>query len=1335
MTELSPGTRVQYIDGRQGIVRFIGTTHFSTGNWIGIELDDDSGKNDGTVQGQRYFVCPPQRGMFVRPDTLTRSLEQPPYETNGKRADKSINEAATRPRPSVVSAETARKRQSMMGPGSQRSAPGSRLSLRSPTKSPTKITPIHDDNSSRSSPRTNTPATPRTSDSSTRSRPSVGGRPSMGPPPPPTAQGRPRISLGTALNKSTTTDPSARPSRLGVRLSIASQRQGLSTGREQSQTRSMASEEMLISPSIDEGEEDEEQLPEVEKSRGIHVESVQNPAAGEPPSNAPPEEGAEAPSPQLQTNGLVTARTKLDNSPALQKELEQMKAKYKIMEKKRMEDRDRIKALDTLKAERDKFESTMQRLQRKCQTQSQEITEWRRQLAESEKRVEEIEKADAERGTEVEMAILDKEMVEERLEAATAELEMLKDRCEELNLEVEVMRDENKELTSGMTSEERSSAGWLQMEKENQRLRDALLALRDMTQESETGLRNHVKELENDLSVFETLKSEHEKTKSDLTASQTAVQTLKQNLDAAEDQELVVAQLTEEKDTLTEQVGVLSKNIMALKEDADVSKQLQEAQDETEKLLQEDLDEARASVLERDQKMKDQAKVIDDLEYTLLRFKEVLDGLQSDLEELRVDKQITESETNELEAKSRAMMNLNLRLQTTAAKTQLKKLESELTQVNAEDTALHLAIIQHFVPETFKEERGQILALLRFKRIASKAQLLRSSVEENMGHSPDTTQGDPYALYDLMEKLQWVSSCCSRCHHFGMGCTVEDFCKFDAALDELEPVERVINTWVDATKSQEMDIARCAQDLQRVIALLSDLAEKTVPSRPETYADMVISWSEMVQVYSDSVGLELGLLEESIRSKTALREGDENVSQFSRKIQKFIDRTHTSRAVAAKVLHAIQERRDRSMTLGDTHLTLFEAAEAVGKELSEFVRALGQGLLQKFSEDVVGNEPTRLDNLLKSMQESATGWLKQSSYKSFETASTLEILSDILNAFHSKLEELFNVVSNLSNFLEFERHPAPWTVRAKTLKEQKVVDEQTAEELRKLKSAAREHNAALSAKDKAIEEQTLKLQLLEARSKGAKDHTTALQKLEKELTGAIAERDKAVSELKGLMREKQALEQEYEEASARLAILNQIGDPGATAQLASLDESASQQLSIDIEQCREEIADLQSAVRFLKAENHRLLYPVSPPSLVTTGHVWLETNPLPRLEGIRNGRGAAVAAEAKQVLKRLLDVSSALKPLRLQDPSEANTGDKQSSWRPVRKTPIYLASQQREEYETWAEWKDDLVRYAVRGQRRKDSMTTVHPAKGSKAYVKTPHSEFADVVEIVDSSP
>jgi dynactin 1 len=131
MTELSPGTRVQYSDGRQGVVRFIGTTHFSSGQWVGVELDDDSGKNDGTVQGQRYFDCSPAHGMFVRPDTLIKTPEQTSSDASEQRTAQHLNGTAMKSRQSNISAETARKRQSLMGAGAPRSTPGSkRLSLR-----------------------------------------------------------------------------------------------------------------------------------------------------------------------------------------------------------------------------------------------------------------------------------------------------------------------------------------------------------------------------------------------------------------------------------------------------------------------------------------------------------------------------------------------------------------------------------------------------------------------------------------------------------------------------------------------------------------------------------------------------------------------------------------------------------------------------------------------------------------------------------------------------------------------------------------------------------------------------------------------------------------------------------------------------------------------------------------------------------------------------------------------------------------------------------------------------------------------------------------------------
>ncbi|EDQ93139.1 uncharacterized protein MONBRDRAFT_22589 [Monosiga brevicollis MX1] len=103
---LTLGCRVRHAKGGEGIIRFIGDTDFQEvssavsqrraqlawhhrsaliqlglfenwvaciviqGVWVGIELDEPNGKNDGTVNGKQYFEAPPQHGLFARPDKL-----------------------------------------------------------------------------------------------------------------------------------------------------------------------------------------------------------------------------------------------------------------------------------------------------------------------------------------------------------------------------------------------------------------------------------------------------------------------------------------------------------------------------------------------------------------------------------------------------------------------------------------------------------------------------------------------------------------------------------------------------------------------------------------------------------------------------------------------------------------------------------------------------------------------------------------------------------------------------------------------------------------------------------------------------------------------------------------------------------------------------------------------------------------------------------------------------------------------------------------------------------------------------------------------------------------
>ena len=68
---LAVGDRVLTEFGDEGHVRFIGETAFRPGVWVGVALLRPKGKNDGTVQGVRYFECPPDHGLFARAQKLT----------------------------------------------------------------------------------------------------------------------------------------------------------------------------------------------------------------------------------------------------------------------------------------------------------------------------------------------------------------------------------------------------------------------------------------------------------------------------------------------------------------------------------------------------------------------------------------------------------------------------------------------------------------------------------------------------------------------------------------------------------------------------------------------------------------------------------------------------------------------------------------------------------------------------------------------------------------------------------------------------------------------------------------------------------------------------------------------------------------------------------------------------------------------------------------------------------------------------------------------------------------------------------------------------------------
>lgn len=72
--QLFVGMKVTANAGRElkvpGTVRFIGSTYFASGIWVGVELTAPLGKNNGSVQGHSYFECPMQYGLFLREENV-----------------------------------------------------------------------------------------------------------------------------------------------------------------------------------------------------------------------------------------------------------------------------------------------------------------------------------------------------------------------------------------------------------------------------------------------------------------------------------------------------------------------------------------------------------------------------------------------------------------------------------------------------------------------------------------------------------------------------------------------------------------------------------------------------------------------------------------------------------------------------------------------------------------------------------------------------------------------------------------------------------------------------------------------------------------------------------------------------------------------------------------------------------------------------------------------------------------------------------------------------------------------------------------------------------------
>ena len=87
-TAIQLGYRVLINNKGEGIVKFIGQTHFSHGLLIyGIELEDPLGLNNGTKDGKKYFECQNNHGIFCKRKHIKKIISTQHFEKETFPAD------------------------------------------------------------------------------------------------------------------------------------------------------------------------------------------------------------------------------------------------------------------------------------------------------------------------------------------------------------------------------------------------------------------------------------------------------------------------------------------------------------------------------------------------------------------------------------------------------------------------------------------------------------------------------------------------------------------------------------------------------------------------------------------------------------------------------------------------------------------------------------------------------------------------------------------------------------------------------------------------------------------------------------------------------------------------------------------------------------------------------------------------------------------------------------------------------------------------------------------------------------------------------------------------
>ncbi|GAA5897736.1 hypothetical protein JCM8208_000245 [Rhodotorula glutinis] len=997
-----------------------------------------------------------------------------------------------------------------------------------------------------------------------------------------------------------------------------------------------------------------------------------------------------------------------------QRQHDELLAKLSILERRRAEDRERLRELDGLRDKASEWERVREKTRARVAELAGEVKELKRENKDLAASRESAQSAYDDLAEQVEHSLLDKEIAESELDEARARLKELEERVGEVEVEVEVVKEENARLEglgdaeiarsaaegaadgAPSSASAPSSLAFRQLEKQNARLKDALVRLRDLTAESEAELKRKVESMEKELDLSADLQGDLDNMAVELEEAEAKIEDLKAQLDIAAEAQDMLEELTERNMKLHDDNEILKADVDELEALRELADELEESHLETEKQLQDEIDRKDLHLQELRRRNNSLEDACVDYEGTISQFRELVLSLQTDLDQLHEHQATQANESQSLTSQSQAMLNLNLKLQSTVLKSQVKVIDLELRKLEAQQAAEHLSIVKPYLLPSFADSDADAVdALLFFERIAYKVDLVNSFIEQSHSVSEALDDVVPEELGRICEaraKLAHFAALNKRFAAHLQRCPPDVFLKMGRVYREVAGIERRVDSFIEALRKEELRESECGKEVDGFIAQAEHLAETHLQGLDPTLdlAERELASITTLDLDFDTIAAASGFVKQTIASisrdpdvEVELGGGELDDALF-KPLQNIVNHARNAKVLTKKLLRRFDDLGSTSSALSVDHAQGFETLAFNSSTIAGAVLKLASDVQHYCAEVRSTKAPLQLTTLHGIAKDIAAVELgKQSPRPLDEINALLDQLAQNVGTTVTSAMEPEHVVK-----LSFE---APWVARVVELQSSAAINVDAERKVVQLQEELRELVRDVRVKEQAHQEATVKIELMEKRLEGVKKQAEALAQLEGELAKSRKQERAYEEATEVLQRDLDKLEQELDKLKQSAAAAEKQGTP--TSSGLGLDPSVYEG-NMETSYLVEQITSLRSAVRFLRQENayiksHDLLvqvdalpsYDLPPtPPLTPEPHDPLDlASSSPFLSSSRAAtkslpppsfviRSAQLLREARLVsaTPRLVDVSRAA-PGAAGGSSAAADGRK--PWQPVRRDP------------------------------------------------------------------